>query len=345
MKAFWVTFLTALVLVVGLNVFVDPSQRWHTDSVYRIDHKWDQDECHLAEPDIDLVPFRLHHVTLITRPDVLILGSSRALQLSASMFGTTVYNGAVQGAEIKTYASVWRKFQSSLGAPKVVILMLDPSQFRKASMIAPGVPSRFERIHLWVDEAKEMVSWQIFKESFHRLPVSLKRNSAPFLGNVNSLPSGSACIRADGSLIYADKFGENRNWSSVKKSVAEYLGGDPWSSRHLLQRDHSSVAVIELFIQELQAAGSNVRLVISPLQTEVLSEFRARPAMNQALGDVQVFAEEISRKTGTSLCNRLNPGDVPCAHDEFMDNSHMLTSCAAKLVRSCFPDLSGSGGG
>ena len=341
MRVFWLTFFTALLLVVAVNVSVDPSQRWHTDSVYRIDHKWAQDECHLAAPDIDLVPFRLHQVTLITQPEVLVLGSSRAMQIASSMFSKTIYNGSAQGAELKTYATIWRMFSGVQKAPDVTILMLDPSQFRSATIIAPGAPSRFEKIHLLLDELKETVSWQILKESIHKLPEFMKKDSAPLIGNINSLPSGNACIRSDGSLIYADHGGEKRDWLKVKKSVAEYLSADPWSARHLLQRDHTSVAVFERFIEELQRSGSSVRLVISPLQTEVLGEFKARPEMRQALTDIQSYAEEISKTTGATLCNRLNPADIPCEHDEFMDNSHMLTSCAAKLIRSCFPDLAG----
>src|SRR5262249_42941547 len=138
MKVYWISLLSALTAVAGLNLYVDPVHRWHSGP-YEFHQLWGSKDCRLVPLQMDETLLKSRLFDLIEKPGVMLFASSRRLQINSAMFAPNIkfFNASLSGADLWNYNVLWGMLKEAHKVPEKLILFLDSSQFRESKFIEP----------------------------------------------------------------------------------------------------------------------------------------------------------------------------------------------------------------
>ena len=286
-------------------------------------------------------------------PQVLVVGSSRVMQLRARNFAPrTFHNASVPSATLHDLLALHELF-ASRGGPALLIVGIDPWMLQPNhgmvgwQTLAPEYGRACQRAGLpECDEAPFLAGQRrflraLFSPSYFqassavlwRRVVGAEALAQPLRAvNDDTAAPEQAVRRADGSLRYAQSFG--RDVQQVRAAAREFgrsfnRGGisfmPPAAGPH-----PNSLRSLEAFLRTIRAGGTDIQLVLAPYHPD------AWPALS-AEGSTVVLAEEAVRALGGSLQLRVlgsyDPQRAGCPEPaEFNDPVHPRDSCLERLL-------------
>src|SRR5262249_12692722 len=157
-------------------------------------------------------------------------GSSRVMQLTGALVGvegtTSFYNLGMSGATVEDYVGLWQVLRRQGKIPERAIFSIDPWILKAESKpVHPALAREVDAFAAghgrWAvvdaarigwSKAKELVSFEILRESARRMRRALRNSTAAGSGSGEDVivPEGMVgdrqALRADGSLIYPGAF-------------------------------------------------------------------------------------------------------------------------------------------
>jgi hypothetical protein len=281
MRTFWITFFSGLLFIAGFNYWVDPAHRWHRTNLSFMKN-WSPDSCWLTPKEMDTFQFKLRHIDLIQRPDLLFLGSSRVMGASTEMLGpgVTSYNGGIHSAGAEEYVVVWEKMLRAKGAPRFLIIFVDPwvfNQSRLNTQWLPGLSLYFSFLrrvedsksglsslwllrhsvpelskHYWAEFA-ELFSWETFKTSVALLYDGKISEGTSLVSRNYEIPPDKSCYSSDGSRRIHEP--SETEETLRKAATKQYATGDVPAIAHW----KFNPAALDLFtklLSDAQRAGT-----------------------------------------------------------------------------------------
>ena len=304
-------------------------------------------------------------------PDLLVLGSSRALLLDSAMFGSdlSVYNAAMSTASIEDFVAVWEALVESGTTPTRVLLVLDPSMlnrsYRNAAWRANAdlVDAFRERtrpasggLHVAAleravgaaralnRELGEVLGWPMLRASLSQLLASGGTHDVAFrIVAREQRPPQEPAWRSDGAHVYPDRETRPRPLEELR---ALALAGALERNFYWIQDfalDAEARHLLDDLVADLRARGAEVLVVVPPYEPYVLEALRRQPSAAHAL---LTFLEAVaaladSPSGGLPVCTAIEAAEVGCAETDFLDGYHMKRSCAERVVRTCLARTSG----
>lgn len=263
------------------------------------------------------------------KPDVIVLGSSRVMQVGTHNLGADVLNLAVSGASVEDLVAI-SNMASQKFEPSSILIGIDPWLFNAKSeqnrwkTLKAEYLSGVQELGITLsgtvssdvrqNKDTESVIAQLY-DYFNLSTFSAEDDKPEYLSK----------IRHDGSRVY-NIFYANKDPLSVEKGAMEFASYamDPFEfsdeNRQLLSRLISHLS-----------KRHKATLVLSPYH----------PALYQFMADhdrkfleIEKISRDLAAELNVELLGSYDPEVAGCAPDEFYDGMHPKESCMEKVFAS-----------
>lgn len=286
-----------------------------------------------------------------TKKQVMVLGSSRVMQISSSAFPTqSFYNHGVSGATIEDDISILEMYFQKGLLPETVIIGADPwllnknngqtrwqslsGEFLAASRrlglktnIGSGTGRLFE-----IRKYKELISLPYLEASYEKWKREAETTDTDYYPTAQAEADVSIKL-ADGSINYDRKY-RNRSVVEVKKLALDYLNDNPvYSLGDFDALDSEYQGAFETFVKDLKNRGIRVILILVPYHPDVYSTFAADQKYRMVLNAERYFAE-FGRREMIEVVGSYDPADSLLDEHDFYDAMHPKMSAINQMIRA-----------
>ncbi len=351
MRVFTVTLGTLLALVVSLNAAATWS-RWRDDaSIQSVPAALRAGEAVLDYRNVDERRFQRTRVSVIARPRVVAFGSSRVMQATGAMVGVepqAFYNLGMSGGTLEDHVALWELLRRQAKIPELAIFSIDPWVFnaefqevRWLSLSAEVEAFSARGGGRWVEvavaswnQAKELVSYQVLRDSARRLRRAVRNRPAAMAGTVivpEAAVGDRQALRADGSLIYDGTF-QRRDLLEIHDEAVRWAAtGGAGLARFRSNPEH--VRLLEALWRDLRARGVRIVAYTPPYHPAAWRVLESDARQRQALDQVRAILVGLAARTGAGFSDFADPAAVPCGAEEFFDPQHPRPACLQRLLR------------
>ena len=289
--------------------------------------------------------FRLNSLPARLKPDTIVLGSSRMMQITQNLLNKKTINLSVSGASIEDYLALYHL--SKRFNPKRVVIGVDPWVFNAKSGLVGWKTLSNEFLAESTNLGKFMghaiefdqdVWLQLFNITYIR--ASLRANiKARLAAMVNALGredliktvvetprSDKDGIRPDGSRIYNLNFA-GRSPNQVEESAIQFATS-PFQLLSGFQRiDKSYWSLFRKFVLDVRSK-SKVIIALPPFHPSYYKRIVNKvPMVPEVERKIRAFAED----NGILIVGSYDPERVNCDKVDFLDGLHPKTGCISKM--------------
>ena len=265
------------------------------------------------------------------KPKVLIIGSSRIMQLSNDDFNKQILNLGVSGASIEDHIAITLMALEKFDAD-IILLASDPWLFNKYNnqlrwkSISKEYKTSLKNIKFKskdynIIEKKNYREIHLFHELFleklysflniRKLDLELKANQ------INNLTKD--VILRDGKRVYAN----NKFEEKIKARVIEY-------SMNKYQFSDEYYEIYKNFIEYLiDVHNKEVVLLLPPYH---LPSYKLTIQEKPFYLDLEAKFKELSKETNIKIIGSYDASSIPCDDNEFYDYTHPKNSCMKKIT-------------
>ena len=344
--------LPVLLLVGGVDLLADPANLFqgaaYEAGIARLLAEG-QNVAGLGDYDDRLVE-KSYVSDLSQAPDILVLGSSRAMQIRATQFpGSTFFNAAVAEGTLGDAEAILQLYLERGLPPRLVIISLDPWDLQEPDWLIRWKSLYQERAAMLSllglpapsggrDPLATWRKWtQVFSPSYfqassralaHRLfddAASGHRGYYTTTERVADLP----IELADGSLVYDRKMRE-RPAAAVEQEARTYAG--KWQSqfRTVARVKPAGKTELEALVSYLQGLGVRICFYLGPYHPAVYAEMRDQHGYRIG-GDMEDYIRGLGARLGVTVVGSYDPVRAGVTAADFFDGLHVKDTGAAKV--------------
>ena len=264
-------------------------------------------------------------------PKILVMGSSRIMQISNDNFNEQILNLSVSGASIQDQITIIEMAIEKFN-PEHILLGADPWLFNKhnnqtrwksiqkeyqLAISNINLMNKKDKILSSIDIEKNYFFYEHFLDKFYnflnirKLEIELGKNSNDNLSTDILLKDGSSVNRKQ----------DIKN--NIKPTVIDYS-----LEKYVFSNDYYKI--YKTFIEYLQKThNKEVILVLSPYYL---------PSYELTIKEKPFYLElekkfiELSKETNIQIIGSYNPLLTTCSVDEFFDSLHPKPSCMKKIT-------------
>ena len=289
-------------------------------------------------------------------PQTLALGSSRVLQLTGEMAGTSFFNAGISGAGPMDVMGIWYLFEKEGKLPRNLILCVDPWLFNPDPDVnrdadtelfaeflekALGIPADYEApdtVALWkalVDPAYFQGNVRYYLDR-QRTGQALTEDGGdiPFHAIAGSLESlDYNAKRADGSVQYAADF---RHWNNDQVMAEVLAQAGTLSALHGFEAmDPYWTDLFTRFVDHVRGLGVNVIFLMTPYHPFIALHVYNNPQGLTGFFEVEPWLRQYAASEGIPLYGSYHAGRVGIQESMFFDGLH----CKPEALRLMFPGV------
>ena len=335
-----VTFL--FLIVSSLNYFVDPLNLFSDSESESIEAKLARTLAahqNIVIRNMDERKFQLYRIQYEQlKPEVIIVGASRVMQIGKNTFSKNSLNFGVSGATVEDHVALL-DLATSKFQPKMIIIGTDPWIFNKTSGQKRWQSLRTEYENAIIKIQPEMavnptistgvydqlVNYAYTKES---LAALYKRYINVDDGDIEYLESDAPLhdydiIRKDGSRVYNKKYA-----SRTQKDLVANM--DSWIE-YSMSSYSDSKQLINTFTALLDHYNKNyeVILLLSPYHPLAYEKILER---KQIIIEVEDRIRTIANSRGIQVIGSYDPSKSNCSNEEFYDGAHPKDVCIHRIM-------------
>ena len=273
-------------------------------------------------------------------PEIIVLGSSRVMQIGSSSTGKETLNLSVSGASVEDDVAIW-KLASVKFDPNLVLIAADPWLFNSKSgqdrwrtLEAEYYSSLLE---LGIDMEKLSATVERKKEVHNNILVDLyEAINISKITAANDSPEFIDKIRRDGSRVY------NLSYANQPNKQIE-IGAVSFAS-YAMKPYENSISTEKIFEKFIREVNKNYRviLVLSPYHPKL---YKFMKSEDTKFIDIENKFIDLSKKLGVEIIGSYDPEQVGCSISDFYDGMHPKDSCMDKVIKQIkYLKLLGYGG-
>lgn len=349
-------FLPIMVLIVGVNYYVDPANIFRSNSYEDgIAQILLHGENVTNISNYDERALQRYYINGLTKAkDIVALGSSRSMGVSSDLFpGKEFFNNSVSGATIEDYIAIYQLYRAKGLLPKTLIIGLDPwllnknnDQFRWQSLrieyeqlIKTISPEKyaFQLDNLFFLKYAELLSFSYFQKSVQLLienASSMKSRGGNYQA-ISDVASDQAIKLFDGSLRYDKKTREAGLQEVSKLAIAYTLEEPVYSLRKFNNLDANLINLFESFIDYLISNKVSVFFFFPSYHPTTYKILITSDKYKNIVRAEQYF-KAIASKKGIRVFGSYNPEDCLLNEADFYDGMHMKQEAYKKVIGHLF---------
>lgn len=261
-----------------------------------------------------------------SNPHVIVIGSSRVMQVSTKTVNQDILNLSVSGASIEDVIAIWQLSKTKF-TPSNFYIGADPwifninsnqnrwkslSEDYKSGMLSLG----FININNFsVHEKSSSLNEFIVKldNSINRINIKAS----------NDLPTIIDKIRNDGSRVYNLSYA-HKSAVDIERSASGYIS----YSMNDYKESTEVREILMRLVQVIKHSNQNVAFILSPYHPTLykLMEQRDRKFLK-----IESVFREIAKELEIKVFGSYDPVKVGCTSEEFFDGMHPKDTCMEKV--------------
>ncbi len=282
--------------------------------------------------------------------DVIVLGSSRSLQINGALFPNQhFHNHSVPGATIEDLLAIYHLYYTAELLPDTIILGLDPwmlnanhSETRWMSL-QPEYEAMMSllgffdsnifsiettNLHLYL----ELVSPSYFQASVEQLFKQIGEPANSTIARRTEEALSEHPIRMfDGTLTYPIAM-QNRSEEEVRRVALRYVQITLPSFVSFREIDSHYASVLDEFVRFSKSQDIQVVFFLSPYHPEAYQRF-IEAQDNSMLVETEAFYRELATRHDVMIIGSYNPELANCHESQFFDGLHPKFICLESLFR------------
>lgn len=270
------------------------------------------------------IKYRIKHESL--KPEALVIGSSRLMQVGSEVTNKSVLNLSVSGASIEDLVAIWGMASPKFNS-RYVFLGADPWIFNSNSEQTRWTTLRSEYNSSMLDLGLTSELQNLNKGE----PALISKIAIDFYNRVNhsdveatdDVPSVFDKIRRDGSRVYNLSYANKTSDDVARNAKSDFFYG----MSNFRYADDVRIT-LERLVLTVARSDRQVVLILSPYH----------PALYERMtyGDRQFLKIEnrfrkLAKDLGVQVIGSYDPHDVGCTSVEFFDGMHPKDSCMKKV--------------
>lgn len=278
--------------------------------------------------------------------EVIVLGSSRSMQLRSSLFpGKAFINNSVPHATVEDYLAIYQLYHQRNYAPTIVVLGLDPWILNNDSGLTRWISLKEEYMAMakslgfsvapsdlpedtGESKLKELLSVSYFKESLAELLHRREEYS-----QVSDSSFTTAGILSDGSAIRHSRQ-KSRSVEQVEVLAIAFAKEKPvYALGGFAELDKRLLDTLVAFIDYLQRNAVEVIFYLPPYHPSTYRMLSESSEYSIVLRAEECF-RDIARSRGIQVVGGYNPDDSDSTQEDFFDGMHPKESSAVKAFAS-----------
>ena len=265
------------------------------------------------------------------KPEILIIGSSRIMQISNQISRNKILNLGVSGASIEDHITLTEMSLEKFD-PETIIIGLDPWLFNKFNYQVrwKSLKKEYKKSLLKIEGKNQTTfnlshnfendppKWESFLENIYKL-INIKQSSLvpSTLSNNNK-----RIILRDGSLIYAQN-----EFHKLPAKLIDYS-----TERYVFSKDNYNV--YDNFLKHLlNYHKKKVVIVLTPFHP---SSYRLTIEKKNILLETEKMFIDLAKKNSIKVIGSFNPSKNNCKNEEFLNYIHPTKSCMSKVLRELY---------
>lgn len=279
------------------------------------------------------------YANLRTQPiDTLVLGSSRAMQITPAVTGDpNTFVAGVTGSDLRDCISAYELFAQKGFAPKTVVLSLDFWYLSAGNLDSRAMTDGYEQFcrdnglaplesgSAKLSRIKNFFSFSYFQSSVEYLARG-KHKTLPT--PTDAAFSVKALRRPDGSYGYEQAL-RDRTQAEIDQSASDKQIADNIAAG-FTGIDQGLCDQLETFVRTLTAQGIHVKLLLSPVHPIYYAYMQAHPDTYSVVFDTERFCRALAARTGAAVCGSYDPSALGVTGSDFYDEVHPRTEALQK---------------
>jgi len=264
------------------------------------------------------------------RPEVIVLGSSRALQISGDWFGSRrVLNAALLGGDFVDAVALFEACLETGKTPKLVLLELNPTLvFADKTAFSAALAGYFEHA---------MLRYKVFPPLFFTGPLKLDglRWDPRLFSNravwrvADRYEPGGAVLQPDGTSAW-DASESHATPDEVDRSVIAAMHTldfhfQQW--RETSRPGWFNRRILQAFLDDLHARGIRVVVLLVPVHPAAFDYYRQQGGYDESW-----IRDEMAGR-GIAVVGSYSPAAVKATREDFFDDVHVHASALHRLLR------------
>jgi hypothetical protein len=276
---------------------------------------------------------------LNSKPDILVIGSSRTMLINSTYFkNEKVINNSVSGASIEDLIAIYQMFKNKNLLPKKIILGIDPWLFNEKNnqtrwqSIGNEYNAFFKKSaeieeNILNNEVKQLFSLSYFQASFRNLPNVILGISDP-IGTENIYNQSNTKL-VDGSISYGKKYREVSN-EQIKGKAQLYISGRIYSIENYNEISPRIFNEFEKLCDEILKNDIELSFFLAPYHPIVFEKFEKD---YQIVLEVENKISEFALEKNIKLLGSFNPVKIGIDNSGFYDGMHSKESTIKDILK------------
>ncbi len=276
-------------------------------------------------------------------PDVLVMGSSRVMQISSSSFKEqTFLNSAVSEASIEDLLAIYQMYEQKKCLPKKIILGLDPwilninngqtrwSTLKQEYFILHNQLSNNNEVaddkHI-DSKYLQLVSPSYFISSFKKMLLTSSK-PIPTSTKINN----TFTRLVDGSITYDLKY-RSATPAEVEKRAIDQTDCNIYCIEKFDKLSPELSLLLEKFIEHLRSNHIEITFFLAPYHPVVYSFITKSDKYSKVIESESYF-KGLGLKYGVSVLGSFNPNELGMDNSYFYDGMHCNERGIEKILKS-----------
>lgn len=267
---------------------------------------------------------------LQSRPEVVVLGSSRAIQVSQEWFRPrTMLNAALLQGDFQDAVAIFEECLETGKTPREVVLEVNPSlAYADKARVSPALASYFRHA---------LVRYRMFPRIFFSGPLTLEgvRWDARIYSKgavwrvAQKFESDGYLYRPDGSMDWSVTESSNTPDEVERGARSEMVHLDP---EHQLWRATSQPGwfdrkIWQAFMDDLRGRGIRVVLLLVPVHPAAYDFYRRQGGYDDT------WLRSDAQRRGITVVGSYSPGAAKVTREDFYDDVHVHAEVLHRLLR------------
>ena len=345
-KRFIVIFITSVALlflvVASLNYFVDPLNIFSDSDDESLEAELARTLAahqNIVTTNMDERKFQLYRIKYEQlKPEVIIVGASRVMQIGKNTFGKNSLNLGVSGASIEDHVALL-DLATTKFKPKMIIIGIDPWIFNSASgqkrwqslrieyenAVTKIQPEMALKQTISVGFYDQLINYAYTKESLGELYkryTNIDNDTIQYVESDTPLQDRDI-IRKDGSRVYNKNYADRPQEDLAANFVGwiEYSISSYYHSEKLL---NTFIALLDYYNKKYE-----VILLLSPYHPLA---YKQKLEKKQILLEIENRIRSIARARNIQVIGSYNPTKNKCSNEEFYDGAHPRDVCITRIM-------------
>lgn len=345
--------LPILLIISALNFMVDPANIFGGQKIEKkiAEHLLNGSNVGNATDFDERLLQKFYIESLKETKDVVVLGSSRSLQIRSVLFpDKKFFNNSVSWGVLEDYISVYEMYEVKGYKPEVIVLGLDPWIFNKNNGISSwkAIGNYYTRFNegdnsfynknlrglvFKIQRYSEIFSPSYFQGSLTFLAKNInKRNQSNQIYPTDKTKDINDIKLVDGSLSYNSKF-ELINADDALKEAKQSIRGDAIATIKSFNKiDQTECLLFEKFVKHLKDKGIKLIFFFPPYHPYVY-DYLTSSNDYKIINDVEEYFKKIAIKNNVESIGSYNPNLLGLKNEDFYDGLHLKTEAIKKVFQ------------